>query len=519
MAKRDSASPGHLLAPVLASLVAPACQPEEPAEEAASKIIAGSRDCRLPEAAVAPDVPPVPPGGSDALFAGEALPLLEVFVEDDAWSQLCENAQEYADWLWSVHDDQHVSEIRHGYAPATLVFQDREYAPVGLRMRGRTTVYAQFYTVDDEPIPGALERCLDRSNPRKPSFKISLDEYEETGLLGGQETLNLVAKEGADGAYLREILAHKLANEFGVPAPRAGHARLCTNGAYDGLFSLVEEVDKQRFLDAHFPGASDGDYWKVEKDGHQDWDSDWDEPGEWTEDYRPVAGTDDEDPGALGTLLSYGEEIDDEDVRDPRGMDRDLEDLLDVEEWLREIALDLSIPDYDGMWGNHKNYLLYQHPERGIMVVPYDRDLAFVDIPRYEGGACPGNIWGAHPCWSSIRQGPSVARWLLERNPSEYLEIVQEFRDALFRPDELAAWVLDRADAMRPWIEADRYYREDSPACTDDPETCGFYSVDAWAYEVDPMLTGDLVARAAELDRQLSGEAPSCPEACPESEE
>lgn len=458
---------------------------------------------------------------ADAFFSDETMPLFDIWIADADWVQLCQNASDYADRLWNITEELESEQPGHPYVPAVLSFQGRTYDPVGVRFRGRSTIYAMFYDLSDpyfrgpfEPIPGALQQCLDKELPRKPSFKISMDEFGLDDALADQQTINLIAREGSDSTYLQEVLAHRMARAFGLAAPRTGHARVCLDGSYEGLFSLVEEADTSRFLRQHFPGADSGGYWKVETDGHQIWKDEWEGNTDWVQDYVPKAGTSSSDPGRLGELLAVGNQI--EDGADDAVIEAALEGLVDHEQWLREIALDMVIPDYDGMFGNHKNHLLYDHPERGFVVVPYDKDLAFVDLDVYLGGLCEGDIMGGHPCWSDVREGPAVARWLLEARAAEYQGLVQEFVDEVMVPAEVEGWLLERADAMRPWVEADRYYREDSPACADDPGICAYYTMDGWEWSVTPYLVGEVYDRVDEVQRQLDG-GTACSQPCDDS--
>jgi spore coat protein CotH len=472
--------------------------------------IPGSDGCLLPGGYTAPDVAPVDDRDGDSLFADDALPLFELTFTEAQWSELCNHAQDYADNLWEIEEGVATSHDRHEYTSATLVFQGTTYENIGVRFRGRTTLYAIFFD-GGAPRPDALQRCLDRRMGRKPSYKISLDEFGGVEEIGDQQTFNLVAREGADQSYLREVLINRLSNRFGVVAGRANHARLCIDGAYEGMFSLVEEVDAQRFLNQRYPEAPDGDLWKIEVDGHQRWLDGWDESGSWDGDYHPKAGTSLTDPGALRELLLTGTMID-EGADDAEVASR-VSWLIDEEQWLREIAIDMAAPDYDGMYGNHKNYLLYDHPLRGFVVVPYDRDLSWVDLPHYEGGQCEGGIFGAHPCWSSETEGPTIAAWLIDQRRDEYLALMQELMDEVFVPAELLAWIGDRAETMRPWVLADRYYRPDSPACIDDPDACGYYNPGSWEYSTFDTLTNAITDRAEEVQRQLDG-GQTCAEPC-----
>jgi spore coat protein CotH len=474
--------------------------------------IPGSITCEMPAGYEAPELPLLAIGDedADAFFADDALPLFELDFPEGSWEQLCQNASDYADYMWQVAESMDPPETRHEYVEAILTFQGRTYEPVGVRLRGRTTLYVLFYD-GDQPRADAMQRCLDRELSRKPSLKISMDEFGLDKEIADQQTFNLVAREGADSSYLREVLAHRMANDFGIEAPRANHGRVCLDGAYEGLYSLVEEADATRFVRQHFPDADTGGLWKVETDGEQVWSHYWDENGGWADKYIPKADTSETEPGRLRDLLSVGSMI--EDGEPTAEIEAALDGLVDEDQWLREIALDMSIPDYDGMFGNHKNHLLYDHPERGFVVVPYDKDLSFVDLEEYSGGQCPGDIMGSHPCWSSVREGPAVARYLLETRSEDYLATVQDFVDQVMVPSELEAWLLARAEAMRPWLEADRYYRPDSPACIDDPEFCDYYTMSAWEWGAETYLPELIELRAEEVQRQLDGEA-TCDEPC-----
>lgn len=479
-----------------------------PSLDVDTETITGSQGCRLPEGASVPILPSVG-SDSDDLFADDALPLFELELGDEVWEQICLNARAYADFLWSRVEGLDVPRQRHAYAEASMVFQGREFSSVGVRFRGRTTVYALFYE-DDELRPDAMERCYARTLGRKPSLKIKLDEFGLDEEIADQQKLNLVAREGADSSYLREVLAQRITNDFGATAPRAGHGRVCIDGQYEGVYSLVEEADTNRFKRQRFSDASGG-YWKVEADGDQVWRDSWDTNGNWEGDYHPVGDTSETDPGTLRDLLLVGREI--AEGGDAAAIDTALDDLIDAEAWMREIAVELAIPDYDGMFGNHKNHLLYDHPERGFVVVPYDRDLAFVDLTEYAGGLCPGDVLGGHPCWASTREGPAIARWLVNTRTDEYLALVEELIETVYVPEELHAWIEARATALRPWVAADRYYREDSPACIDDPEACGYYNLGAWEYSVAPRMLDIISGRWEEVRRQLDGGA-ACSQPC-----
>lgn len=466
-------------------------------------------NCRFPTGYDLPELPLVSTGSPDALYAEDAMPLFELEVGDAGWADMCTKAKAYADYLWErAYGDDDVAEVGQEYTRGNLILQGTRFADVGVRFRGRTTMFALFYDGRD-PIPGAYNACLNRRLPRKPSFKVSIDKFGNDASIAGQQVFNIVSREGSDSAYLREVLAQRLTNQFGVEASRAAHARLCVDEAYEGLFSLVEEADTQRFLNQHFPGAEDGGLWKIEADGEQSWRSRWDDSGGWVNDYEPKAGTDEEDPGVLKELLEIGADIDD--GQTGAAIDDEIDRLVDVDQWLREIAIEMSIPDFDGMFGNHKNHLLYAHPD-GFRIIPYDRDLAFVDLVDYSGGQCEGDILGSHPCWASTREGPAIAQYLVDTRRDQYLATVEAFVDEVLVEGEIENWILGRADAMAPWIAADRWYQADSPACDFDPE-CLFFTTSGWEYAARTSLVEDVRARIASVRAQVNGTS-TCANPC-----
>lgn len=467
--------------------------------------------CRLPEGLEAIEPPPIDTSDANTLFATDALPLFELYVTPEHWRDACDHAKAYADWMnrraRHLPGAEDEPEPNHGYVPIGLRFQDDLRVEVGLRIRGRSNLYVHFYNIRNRPIEGALERCYADQLPLKPSLRVALDAYDDQGRLLRNRSLNFVSREGSDAPYLREVTSLHVLHEAGVPAPRSTHARLCMNGEYYGLYTLTEEADTQEFLDAAFPGASGGDYWKVETDGDQYWDGSLSGDLPWWERYRPVAGTTFNDPRALGELLDAGTAIHEGAAMLP------IDDLIDRAEWLRAMALDMAIPDYDGMLGNHKNHLLYDHPERGLLVVPYDRDLSFVDLGRYLHGLCEGSIWGANPCWSRVRSRPVVAGFLLDTYPYEYRQALEALLQGPLDPEQLLPWLAARREAIRPWVEADRYHGDESPACLVDPVNCLYYGFATWEYEAYDLLESDILHRVAAVRRQLDGDE-SCTQSC-----
>ena len=80
----------------------------------------------------------------------------------------------------------------------------------------------------------------------KRSWKVDVDPGDDDDKLVGMPRLNLKSMYN-DPSQMREAIAWALFRQAGVPAARHTYARVAINGAYQGLYSLIEQVD-QGFL-------------------------------------------------------------------------------------------------------------------------------------------------------------------------------------------------------------------------------------------------------------------------------
>ncbi|HEU5058313.1 MAG TPA: CotH kinase family protein, partial [Kofleriaceae bacterium] len=168
----------------------------------------------------APDADAGPPGpGTDYLFDLTRLHHFEVELAAADWQWLQENA------------------VLEEYRPATLVFEGRRYQQAAIRFKGD---YGSLYSCFE----GETRICP------KLSIKVSVNTYDRDQRFFGVRKLNFNSSV-RDPSLMHEVVGYRLFRDMGVPAPRASHATLTVNGEHQGLFVLVEEVDKE-FLQDHF---------------------------------------------------------------------------------------------------------------------------------------------------------------------------------------------------------------------------------------------------------------------------
>jgi hypothetical protein len=87
----------------------------------------------------------------------------------------------------------------------------------------------------------------------KRKFKFDFNKGDHFRLMAGLgrvEEINLQSHQYEIGntSYMRETIAFQFMRDAGVPAPVAYHIRLRQNGAFYGLYSIIEQIDEE-FLD------------------------------------------------------------------------------------------------------------------------------------------------------------------------------------------------------------------------------------------------------------------------------
>lgn len=88
--------------------------------------------------------------------------------------------------------------------------------------------------------------------------------YSDTQNFYGIKKFSLNNVTG-DATYLKEYLSYKLFREMGIPAPYCSLVKLCINGKYWGVYSLIENIDSPMYKRA--TSFSDVDFYKPEKQG------------------------------------------------------------------------------------------------------------------------------------------------------------------------------------------------------------------------------------------------------------
>lgn len=167
----------------------------------------------------APPAPPDPTEDEYAFPFGLAVHAFALEIGPLEWASLLEQPKEYV--------------------PGRFLYAGEVYEPVAIRLKGN----GSFQPID-----------------AKPSFKIKFDEYVEDLEFHGLDRL-VLNNMANDPSCLHERVAHRVFRAVSVPDVRASHASITVNGEPYGLYSVVENVDKD-FLERWY-AEPDGSMWEM----------------------------------------------------------------------------------------------------------------------------------------------------------------------------------------------------------------------------------------------------------------
>ena len=257
------------------------------------------------------------------------------------------------DLVWLAQDS-----YRDETIPATFVYE-RDWE-VDIRYRGDTA----------RLMP---KKCWKVFFPGSDLFQ------EQKGF--SQKELNLNA-DYVDQTLLRSYIGYDLFTRAGVPAPRAGYARLYINDGYYGLFSQVEQVDG-RFL--HRLGIEiHGNLYKPFYGNLGLEENDW-----WYDYHYPRKTnrqSGHEDMVAFIELINYTSD---------GQFSETIAEVLDVNGWLDWYAVNILIGNFEM---TNKNYYLYHDFSTGRwMILPWDVDISFGHNEGHEYGLFDRDISWDNP--------------------------------------------------------------------------------------------------------------------------
>jgi spore coat protein CotH len=246
------------------------------------------------------------------------------------------------------------------YVPADVSFEDKIWTDVGIRFKGQMSLGSTW-----------------KEGSYKISFKLNFDKFEDENLavenqrFYGFDELNLQSGY-TDDSLMRDMIVPSIFRESGVPAPYTAFYRVYVDygegPVYFGLYTMVESVE-DTVIETQFEDDS-GNVYKPEGTGATFAQGTFD-----TGSFEKKTNDGDanwSDVEALYTVLNSETR-----TTDPEMWREELEAVLDVDEFLRWLATNTVIQNWDTYGGNSRNFYLYTDPSDGRIVwIPWDNNFA-----------------------------------------------------------------------------------------------------------------------------------------------
>jgi spore coat protein CotH len=272
--------------------------------------------------------------GPDAFFDDNVLQEIRLTMNARDWQTLKDN---YLD---------------NTYYPADFRWRDQIVRNIGIRSRGTGS----------------------RSGV-KPGLRVDFDRY-----VGNQKFLTLksfvLRNNTQDSTNMHERISMLLFRRLGEPAPRETHTRMYVNDVYAGLFTIVESIDKD-FLKKTF-GEDSGWLYKYDypSDGTPYYFTDKGSSGSA---YVPLPfkpETRETDPQG-DTIAQWVQTVN---AATPANFESMVSPFIDLQKFLRHVAVEVFLADYDGFIGNYgiNNFYVYRFDNtRVFRLIAWDKSEAF----------------------------------------------------------------------------------------------------------------------------------------------
>lgn len=355
--------------------------------------------------------------GRGRVFADEGTPRVDILIAEDDLRQVLGDVFSYDEY------------------PATFIFSDGEtpdtIRQVGFRIRGNTS----------------------RTSAKK-SFKVSFNTFEAGRDWRGFEKLNLNGEHN-DPTASRAVICWDMLRDMRVPAPRANHVRLYINGEFKGVYANVEHIDEE-FVEDRF-GNKNGNLYKCL------YPVDLKYLGEAQANYEAVGGNrraydlrTNTEANDYSDLIEFIRVLNLTPIQE---LPCELENVFNVDTYLRALAADVLFGNWDGYAYNQNNFYLYHNTATDqFEYIPYDLDNTLgIDWLNQD--------WGNRDVYNWPQQNSDrplfdrMMRILDYRN--RYTYYLRTFVEEVFNEEELFPYFDEIREKLTPYIAEDAYYPRD----------------------------------------------------------
>lgn len=369
----------------------------------------------------------------EEVFDDNAVKRLDLVITSDRWETMLDDMTSLYGTFGVGRGGNSFSDENPVFVPAEVFYEGTQWYKVGVRFKGNSSLASTW-----------------KSGNMKLSFKLDFDEFEDdypqikNQRFYGFKKLSLKNNYN-DKSMLREKVAGDIFRNAGLVGSHTAFYTLYVDygegPVYFGLYTLVEEVD-DTVIDTQFAN-NDGNLYQPDGDGASFASGTFSESVFGKETNEDAA--DWSDIQNLFTALHA-----DNRTSNAAAWRTSLESVLDTDVFLKYLAVNTVIQNWDTYGRMTHNYFLYNNPETNLLTwIPWDNNEALQTGNM--GGSLPLNFSGL-----SSTQWPLVGYLYADATyKAQYDTYVEEVINGVFNASDMQATYTTYATLVEPYATSE----------------------------------------------------------------
>ncbi len=316
------------------------------------------------------------------------------------------------------------------WVTSTIEFEDNTWNYVGIRFKGNSSLKSSW---------GSGTWKL----PLKLDFDEFEDEYPEIDDQRFYGFKQLTFSSGfSDDSLLREKVTADIFREAGVPSAHTSFYQVYVDYGegpiYFGLYTMVEVID-DTVIEEQFEDDS-GNVYKPETSGATFAEGTFSEAS-----FDKETNQDEADYSDILALLDVLHS--DERINDPATWRSNLESVFDVDGFIKWLAVNTVVQNWDTYGVMSHNYYLYNDPTTNLLTwIPWDNNMALRDDVG-KSGTLSLDLGEVNDNWPLIR-------YLIDDEVyhAKYVDYVEETINGVFEPTKMIETYQELHDLIEPYV-------------------------------------------------------------------
>lgn len=346
----------------------------------------------------------------EIVFPQTKVNTLEITLTAANWTSIQTNMNSLYGFAFGVGGTQQGAafpEEDPDYVGVSLKFNEKEWYKVGFRLKGNSTLRNSW-----------------RSGIYKLPFRLHFDKFEDdypqinNQRFFGFKELSLSPGTN-DNSLIREKAGSDIFRMAGIPCAQTNFYKVYINFGeglkYCGVYTLAEVVD-DTMIDNQF-GEDKGNIYKPVSTFQNFVASQFEKKNNETKnDFTDVQST----ITAINSNLR---------TSDPGQWRTNLEQNFDADHFIKWLAINTTMLNWDTYGRMAHNYYLYNKPNKGLTWIPWDNNEAMMNRGNIPA---PISLSGVASTWPLIRNLMDDVVY-----QAQYKVYVREFRDEVFTPEKM----------------------------------------------------------------------------------